>query len=214
MNVFMIVALFAAAFFSIILHEVAHGFAALLLGDDTAKRYGRLSLNPLRHIDAFGTVLLPLILMWTGSPFLFGWAKPVPVNFARLQHRRRDTVIVASAGIAANFALFLLGYVVFSLQILPPAGILFVVYFMMMNIALILFNILPIPPLDGSKIFFGGTDNPRLQKYVAAEKQGLAVLLAVAVLLPAVGHVFGRNWDILHSYFAAVLKLFYLLIGG
>lgn len=95
----MIAALFAAAFFSIILHEVAHGYAALLLGDDTAKRYGRLSLNPLRHVDAFGTVLLPLTLMWLGSPFLFGWAKPVPVNFARLRHRRRDTVIVASAGI-------------------------------------------------------------------------------------------------------------------
>ena len=210
----MIAALFAAAFFSIILHEVAHGYAALLLGDDTAKRYGRLSLNPLRHVDAFGTVLLPLTLMWLGSPFLFGWAKPVPVNFARLRHRRRDTMIVASAGIAVNFALFLLGYALFATRALPPAGVLFVVYFMMMNIALILFNILPIPPLDGSKIFFGGTDNPRLQKYVAAEKQGLAFLLIIAVLLPAIGQVFGQHWDILHAYFAAALKLFYALIGG
>lgn len=93
---------------AIVIHEVAHGYAAYLLGDDTAKRSRRLSMNPLRHVDVFGTLLLPALLLLSNAGFLFGWAKPVPVDFSRLHHHRRDTVIVASAGIAANLLLALI----------------------------------------------------------------------------------------------------------
>ncbi|MBR5482974.1 MAG: site-2 protease family protein, partial [Alphaproteobacteria bacterium] len=102
MSLFQLILALIPVFFSIVLHEVAHGYAALKCGDDTAKRNGRLSLNPLVHVDKFGTIFLPLMLLWAGAPFLFGWAKPVPVNFNRLKNRRRDMVIVASAGIVVN----------------------------------------------------------------------------------------------------------------
>lgn len=102
-------------FLAIVLHEVAHGYAAYMLGDDTARRAGRLSLNPLNHIDPFGSVFLPLFLLWSGTGFLFGWAKPVPVSFYRLKKFPRDMLIVSGAGIAANLALALAAGLIFNL---------------------------------------------------------------------------------------------------
>lgn len=200
--------LFAAAFGSIVLHEVAHGYAAYVLGDDTAKRYGRLSLNPLRHVDPFGTIALPLILIWAGAPFLFGWAKPVPVNFARLKNPRRDLVIVSAAGIIMNFGLLLLGYFLLTIAPWPKEIFRVLVYFMVINFVLILFNILPIPPLDGSKMFFGWIKRPWAQKYIRAERQGLAFLIIVALILPPLGNVAGEDWDFLRWYFSHGLEFF------
>ena len=111
----------AAVFTAIIIHEIAHGWAAWKLGDDTAQKAGRLSLNPSKHIDLFGTVILPIILFLSKSGFIFGWAKPVPVNYENLQYRKRDIVLVASAGIAANLILAGISAVLLKLTLFIPS---------------------------------------------------------------------------------------------
>ena len=126
-----------SVFLAIVLHEVAHGYAAYMLGDDTARRAGRLSLNPLNHIDPFGSVFLPLFLLWSGTGFLFGWAKPVPVSFYRLKKFPRDMLIVSGAGIAANLALALAAGLIFSLfPGMPGLLKLFLLYFVISNLVL------------------------------------------------------------------------------
>lgn len=140
-------------------HEVAHGFAALREGDQTAKMAGRLTLNPLKHIDMFGSIIVPLLLIFSNSGFVFGWAKPVPYNPANFKNRRRGTILVASAGIITNiiiavaFAIFLrlLPYTPFLSEgvVSMFSGIIFI------NILLAIFNLVPVPPLDGSRILFG-----------------------------------------------------------
>jgi Zn-dependent protease len=145
-------AVYAMLIGSIILHEIAHGWAALALGDDTAKRAGRLSLNPLVHIDPFGSVILPgLMLLSTG--FVFGWAKPVPVNIGRLRHPRNDAVLTSLAGPATNLVLVALAGVALHLlhpQTFWPVALL--LYMGLLNLILACFNMLPIPPLDGSAL--------------------------------------------------------------
>jgi Zn-dependent protease len=146
--------------FAICLHEIAHGWVAYQLGDPTAKMLGRLSLNPLKHVDPLGTVLLPGLLLITGSPFLFGWAKPVPITWQNLKKPRRDMALVALAGPMANLLMALCWGAIASLSLhlgdnsansaplifyMAIAGIQF-------NIVLMIFNLLPLPPLDGSRI--------------------------------------------------------------
>lgn len=148
-----ILAIAIPAVFAVTVHEVAHGWAANRLGDPTAARLGRLSLNPLRHIDPVGTVLIPLALKLLGSPFLFGWAKPVPVDWRNLRNFRRDVALVAAAGPAANLAM-LAGW---SLLLRSnAAGIPFVEEMCMTGVAfnavIMALNLIPIPPLDGSRI--------------------------------------------------------------
>lgn len=208
-----------AVFFAIVLHEVAHGYAAYLLGDDTAKRAGRLSLNPLKHIDPFGSVFLPLFLLWSGAGFLFGWAKPVPVSFYRLKNFPRDMLIVSGAGIAANLVLALVSGVIFNffaaLEILPDLLKLFLLYFCISNLVLAFFNLLPIPPLDGSKLFFGWIRQPWAQKYVSSDRYGLALLIVIAVVLPMIGAAFGLPViDPLRWYLSHILSWFLGMIGG
>ncbi len=148
---------------SVVVHEVAHGVAAYKLGDQTAKAAGRLTLNPLKHLELFGSVLLPLFLILVKAPFLFGWARPVPYNPRNLRNQRWGTLIVASAGIIANF--ILAGFFALVLKIASAAGLpidqanpsSFVVIIdaiIFINILLGVFNLMPIPPLDGSKILF------------------------------------------------------------
>ncbi len=159
--VFWLVALFGA----IILHEYAHGLAAWRLGDPTAKLAGRLTLNPLAHIDLFGTILLPLMLFLIRSPFIIGWAKPVPINPVYFRRPYRDMMLVGLAGPAMNFSLALLGTAVrYPLERVlasaPPAVIAgplallaeFLAIFILLNIILALFNLIPFPPLDGSRV--------------------------------------------------------------
>ena len=147
------VSLVAVLIPSVILHEVAHGWVADMLGDDTARRAGRISLNPMRHIDPFGTVLLPLFLALV-APFVIGYAKPVPVVMTRLNRPRRDPLLVALAGPATNLSLAGLAIVVFRVA-RPEAEIVLwwvLAIVTVVNVVLGLFNLLPIPPLDGSAL--------------------------------------------------------------
>lgn len=143
--------------FSVVVHEVSHGLAALYLGDDTAEKMGRLTLNPIKHLDPIGSVLLPLMLVLLHSGFIFGWAKPVPYNPLNLKMPRRDSALLAFAGPVANFSLaFIFGLIMriiiatsSFISLLP-----FLMFIVWINLILGVFNLLPIPPLDGSKILF------------------------------------------------------------
>lgn len=198
---------------AIILHEIAHGYAALKLGDNTAKRFGRLSLNPIKHIDLFGTIILPALLYASNVGFIFGWARPVPVNYAKI-NTRKDMLIVASAGIVMNIVLAICSTLILLLVDLIPSplihGILevFFVNMVVYNIVLAVFNILPIPPMDGSKIFFGGINKPWVQRYISADKLGLTAFFAIAIVLPLIGSLLGQNWNIVGWYVMGVSKFF------
>ncbi len=198
---------------AIILHEIAHGYAALKLGDNTAKRFGRLSLNPIKHIDLFGTIILPALLYASNVGFIFGWARPVPVNYAKI-NTRKDMLIVASAGIVMNIVLAICSTLILLLVDLIPSplihGILevFFVNMVVYNIVLAVFNILPIPPMDGSKIFFGGINKPWAQRYISADKLGLTAFFAIAIVLPLIGSLLGQNWNIVGWYVMGVSKFF------
>lgn len=205
-----------AVFLAIVLHEVAHGYAAYVLGDDTAQKAGRLSLNPLKHIDPFGSIFLPLFLLWSGSGFLFGWAKPVPVSFYRLRKFPRDMLIVSGAGIFVNLLLALVSGLLFTyLNFLHDIVRMFLVYFCISNLVLAFFNLIPIPPLDGSKLFFGWIKKPWAQEYVSSERYGLAALIVVIVILPMIGAAFGLPViDPLRWYLSTMLNGFMNLIGA
>ncbi len=166
---------------AIILHEVAHGYAALQLGDPTAKYAGRLTLNPIKHVDLWGTVLIPLFLIMSGTGFVFGWAKPVPVNYYNLRYGRYGPLLVALAGPTTNLALL----VVFGTlaRLSPPATALpyLFVTIAMLNAILMLFNLIPVPPLDGSKVLYLFLEGrPDIVRWL--EQYGLFVLLALLVL--------------------------------
>ncbi len=143
---------------SVVIHEVAHGYAALYFGDKTAEYQGRLTLNPLKHLDPFGSVILPLILVLTNAPFLIGWAKPVPYNPNNLRDKFKGTLWVASAGILANLAIAVFFGLMIRLSlafgILGPAFVSLASVIVLLNVVLAIFNLVPIPPLDGSKILF------------------------------------------------------------
>jgi len=150
-SVLFIVLLVAGILYSIILHEIAHGYIASKLGDDTAKVMGRLSLNPLAHIDPFGTVLLPLSLFLLGLP-VFGWAKPVPVNPNKMEKPNEDFFIVSLAGPITNFIIALILGLTIRFLPIPEFVIGFLATIVQINLVLMIFNLIPIPPLDGSKV--------------------------------------------------------------
>lgn len=184
-----------AAVLAITLHEAAHGYAALWLGDDTAKLQGRLSLNPLRHVDRIGTVILPAVLvigqlLTIGRVgFMFGWAKPVPVSAWRFRNPRQGMAIVAAAGPAMNFLLaWLTGLALHAQDSLPdwasPLFEDFSLYFMMTNLVLGLFNLLPIPPLDGGRIVVGILPEKLAFAWARLERAGIVLVLFFVFLLP------------------------------
>jgi Zn-dependent protease len=182
---------------AITLHEAAHGFVARHYGDDTAERAGRVTLNPLKHIDLFGTILLPAFLLLTKAGFLFGWAKPVPVDFSALRHPKRDMIWVAAAGPAMNILLALLSGLGLAALVLlklnAPAWLaLLLVSSVEINLVLAVLNLWPIPPLDGSKIAVGLLPPVLAVPLWRASRYGMIFLVVIFILAPMAGiDVFG-----------------------
>jgi Zn-dependent protease len=188
---------------AIVFHEVAHGLVARRLGDPTAEERGRLTLNPVKHIDPFGTVILPLLLAISHAP-VFGWAKPVPVNYARLRHPRRDMVFVALAGPGMNLLLALLGAIALSATLSfssdPNSAITVFLArnafnFVFINIFLGIFNLLPVPPFDGGHVVEGLLPGPLAIRFRQFGRYSLLVLMILLLVLPAISpsaNVVGR----------------------
>ena len=183
--------------FAVTLHEASHGFVAWRLGDDTAKRLGRVTFNPLRHIDPFGTVILPaMLLLATGGRMMFGFAKPVPVDFARLRRPRRDMVLVAAAGPGINLAMaFAAALLVARIPAQPGQALEWIGYNLFnvvwINVLLAVFNMLPLPPLDGGRVAVGLLPDVLAKPLSRLEPYGFFVIIGLLFVLPLLGSTIG-----------------------
>ena len=198
---------FIAVIPSIVLHEVSHGYVAYLFGDPTAKENGRLTLNPLRHVDPFGTVLLPALLLFAGLP-AFGYAKPVPVNVNRLRDPRRQSLYVALVGPMVNIVLSGVGYVIseIALHVTYQLWMLQLgAYIGLVNLTLAVFNLLPIPPLDGSAIIERFVPRRRLADYYRFRAAALPIVMILVILDAAVFHVGTSALTSLHNWWLHLL---------
>jgi Zn-dependent protease len=177
---------------AITFHEAAHGYVARLLGDETALRLGRVSLNPIRHIDPFGTLILPGLLLLARSPFLFGYAKPVPVNYRALRNPRIGMVLVAAAGPAMNIGLAIAAGLSFHLVTYLPVTVdrwvaLNLKNALVINVILAIFNMFPLLPLDGGRIAVGLLPNVLARQFARLEPYGMIILITLLILLPYLG---------------------------
>ena len=208
----------AAVIIGIVVHESAHALAAAALGDRTARSQGRISLNPMRHIDLFGTILLPLIMILAGGP-VFAFAKPVPVHLGSLKHPRRDEVIVSLAGPASNillavFGAFLLRGIAGDLTLsmgsglistLTPMLIQFSLTLISVNLSLAFFNLIPLPPLDGSSLLVPFLHGRALQTYYEIQRYSMPILIVVLYVLPSILRI-----DLIGIYFSFTVDPLYL----
>ena len=200
-----ILATLVIVFLALPLHELAHGWVAYKLGDPTAKYEGRLTLNPLASIDPMGAMFLLL--------FGIGWAKPVPIDSRYFKNPRSGVALTSLAGPAANLLASYVGCVIYyAIAVFAPYNafvhyiLLFFSYFSFINAVLAVFNLVPLPPLDGSKILFGWMDYPWAKKYVNADKAGLALIVFLVFIIPSVGAQFGYNWNWFGAYLIKTSK--------
>ncbi len=223
-----IAAIALAAILAITLHEAAHGYAARALGDDTAAQLGRVSLNPIRHVDLVGTILLPGFLLVSQLltigrvEAMFGWAKPVPVNIWRLRNPRWGMVLVAAAGPAINFALAwgfgLAAHGVEALSDSVPAEgadwlLRFIALSMLYNVILACFNLLPLPPLDGGRILVGILPSPAARAVAGLERYGLLIVIGLIFVLPHLITGFDPLGSLIRGVALPVLRFMFLLSG-
>ncbi len=195
---------FLPVIIAITFHEAAHGFVAHLRGDDTAWRLGRVSFNPLKHVDPFGTIVLPAMLLLFGAPFLFGYAKPVPVNFRALRSPRIDMILVAAAGPAMNLLLAILAALGFHvLGYVPQLAAAWLAQnlrnALVLNVVLAVFNLLPIPPLDGGRIAVGVLPKELAVPLSRLEPYGLLLLVGFLFILPLLGEQLGINLNFISA---------------
>ncbi|MCH2548047.1 MAG: site-2 protease family protein [Alphaproteobacteria bacterium] len=208
------------------LHEAAHGFVAHRCGDPTAYNEGRVTFNPFKHIDLIGTIALPVVLILSGAPFIFGWAKPVPVQFALLNKPRRDMVLVAAAGPLTNLFLALISAIAlkFAIADLPeqitttlPWHVRMLDFSVILNVALAVFNLIPLLPLDGGRILAGILPPKLAIPFSRTEKFGFPVLLLLLIVVPLAGNFLEQNWSVFNLFLVppmmSIINAIFVLVG-